>query len=50
MGGGAEGGGRGKKKESQADSELSMVPHGGLDLSTVRSQPEPKLRVGRLTD
>ena len=33
----SRGGGRGRGKESQADSMLSMEPHAGLDLTTVRS-------------
>ena len=29
---------------------LIMKPEAGLDLTTLRSQPEPKLRVRHLTD
>ena len=36
--------------ESQADSTLSVEPIVGLDLMTLRSRPEPKSRVGCLTD
>ena len=41
-GGGAEGEG---ERESQADSPLSMEPDMGLDLTTLKSWPEPKSRV-----
>lgn len=37
------------KKESQADSLLSEEPYPGLDLRTLKSQPEPKPRDGPLT-
>ena len=43
--GGAEG-----ESELQADSPLSMEPHTELDPMTLRSQPEPKPRVGCSTD
>ena len=36
---------REREKESQADSPLSMEPHAGLDLTTLRSHPEWKPRV-----
>ena len=39
-----------KKRDSQADSMLSRKPDAGLDLMSVRSQPEWKLRVGRITN
>lgn len=42
MGGGAE-----RERESGADSLLSVEPGTGLDLTTPRSSPEPKSRVGR---
>ena len=41
---------REKKTESQADSMLSVEPHVGLDLITLRSLPEPKPWVRHLTD
>ena len=41
--GGAEGG------ESEADSVLSVESNVGLDLTILRSRPEPKPRVGLLT-
>ena len=37
-------------RETQADSALSTEPDVGLDLMTPRSLPEPKPRVGRLTN
>ena len=40
---GAEG-----KGESQVDSKLNMEPYLGLNLMTLRSCPELKLRVGHL--
>ena len=42
---------RGKEREteSEADSPLSLKPDAGLDLTTLRSLPEPKSRVGCLT-
>ena len=33
---------RGSGRENQADSMLSTEPNMGLDLKTLRSQPEPK--------
>lgn len=36
---------RERGRESQADSEMSMDPSAGLDLTTLRSRPEPKPRV-----
>jgi len=39
-----------RERESQAYSVLSAEPHVALDLMTLRSQPEPKSREGRLTD
>jgi len=39
-----------KERESQADSALGAEPTVGLSLTTLRSQPELKPRVGRLTD
>ena len=39
-----------RERESQADSILSAEPDAGLNLMTLRSWPEPKPRVGRLTD
>lgn len=45
--GGAEGKGM---KESQPDSAMSADPDAGLDLSSLKSQPEPKSRVEHLTD
>ena len=36
--------------ETQADSVLSTELHAGLDLTTLRRQPEPKLRDGCLTN
>ncbi|XP_073753758.1 COMM domain-containing protein 1 isoform X1 [Callorhinus ursinus] len=39
-----------RERESQADSLLSAVPHGGLDPMTLRSGPELKSRVRGLTD
>ena len=47
MGGEAEEEG---KRESQADSALSMEPDSGLHLMTLRSGPEPKPKAGCLTD
>lgn len=41
---------REREKDSQADSMLSTELETGLDFMTLRSQPEPKPRVGRLTD
>ena len=38
------------ERESQADSVPSTEPNAGLHLTTLRSWPEPKSRVGRLTD
>ena len=38
------------ERESQADSPLSMEPNIGLNLTTLRSRHELKLRVGCLTD
>ena len=38
--------GRERERESQADSTLSTEPSVGLDLVTLRSQPELKLRFG----
>ena len=45
IGGGAEGEG-----ECEAGSLWSTEPDAGLDLTTLRSQPEWKPRVGHLTD
>lgn len=43
--------GRGPKgRESQADAMLSMEPDAGLSLTTVKSRPELKPRVGGLAD
>ena len=39
-----------RERESQADSMLSVKPSAGLNLMTLRSQPELKPRLGRLTD
>ena len=39
-----------RERESQADSLLSLEPQAGLDPRTLRSRPEPKSRVGYLTD
>ena len=41
--------GRGRGKESQADSTLSMEPDTGLDPRTLRSRPVLKPRVWHLT-
>lgn len=41
---------REKGRESQADSMPSTEPNAELDLTTLRSGPEPKSRVRRLTD
>ena len=38
------------ERESQADSVPSTEPNAGLHLTTLRSWPEPKSRVQRLTD
>jgi len=40
----AGGGSRGRGRESQADFALSAEPDTGLDLMTLRSQPEPKTK------
>ena len=40
---------RGRERESQADSPLSAEFSVGLDLTTLRSWPEPKSRVRHLT-
>ena len=45
--GGAEGEG---EREFQTGSMFSTEPDMGLDLKTLRSLPEPKSRVGCLTD
>ena len=42
-------GGR-RRGSPQADSTLSLEPNVGLDLMTLRPWPEPKPRVGHLTD
>ena len=42
--------GRGRRRESQADTPLSAEPDWGLDPMTLRSRPEPKSGVRRLTD
>ena len=42
--------GKGRGKESQVDSKLSMQPDAGLDLTILKSGPKPKTRVGHLTD
>lgn len=39
-------GSRGKGKESQANSMLSVKPHASLHLTILRSRPEPKPKVG----
>ena len=39
-----------RENESQADSLLSAEQNMGLHLRTLRSRPEPKSRVGCLTD
>lgn len=39
-----------QRRESQADSPLSVEPDAGLGLRTVRSQPELKPRVGHVTN
>ena len=36
--------------EREADSLLSTEPNTGLNLTTLRSRPEPKPRAGPLTD
>jgi len=36
-----------RERESQADA---IQPNAGLDPTTMRSRPEPKPRVGHLTD
>ena len=38
------------ERESQADSIPGTEPDAGLDLTTLRSQPEPKPRVRHSTD
>ena len=38
-----------RERESQADSVLSTEPDAGLDLISLRSQPELKPRVGQST-
>ena len=43
------GGGRGRGRESQANSTLNAEPDMELDLTTLRSQPEAKPRVRGLT-
>lgn len=40
---------RKKERKSQADSALSVEPHAGLSLTTLRSCPEQKPRVGCIT-
>ena len=40
--------GRGRERESQADSPLSVEPDMRLDLTTLRSGPEPKTKSQRL--
>ena len=47
--GGSEGGVRDRERESSAVSMPSMDPNLGLDLTTMRSWPEPKSKVGCLT-
>ena len=42
--------GRASKRQSQADSALSTELYAGLNLTTPRSGPEPKPRVGLSTD
>ena len=42
--------GRGRGTERVLGSTPSLEPDSGLDLTTVRSRPEPKSRVGYLTD
>ena len=42
----SRGGAEGKGERVLAESVLSVEPNGGLDLRTLRSQPEPKPRVG----
>ena len=39
-----------RERESQVGSTLIMEPNMGLNLTTVRSWPEPKSRVGHSTD
>ena len=47
----SRGRGRGRRgRESQADSPLSMEPNAGLNLTTLRPQPETKSRVRCSTD
>ena len=41
---------RDRERESQADSMPSTEPDVGFDLMTVSSWPEPKSKVGHLTD
>ena len=38
------------ERESKADSLLNVESNIGLQLTTLRSWPEPKPRVGRFTD
>lgn len=40
----------GRERESGADPALSVEPDAGLDLTTPKSGPGPKPRVGRLAD
>ena len=47
--GGGCGEGEDEKRESPADSPLSAEPEAGLNLTTLRSGPEPKSRVRHLT-
>ena len=47
---GGEGGKGEGKRESQTESMPSGEPNVGLDFMTLTSSPEPKSRVGFLTD
>ena len=41
---------RERERETQADSELSTEPIVRLNLTTLRSEPGPKSRIGPLTN
>ena len=48
--GGGTGAQKEREKEKQADAPQSVEHDAGLDPRTLRSWPEPKSRVGHLTD
>ena len=41
---------REREREPQVDSMLGIEPNTGLNLMTMRSLPEPKPKVGHVTD